>query len=294
MTEPNPLQTPRCSPATNLACPIDGTPIGGQNGALICAQGHSFDRARAGYTNLLVVQHKASRDPGDSKEMVAARRRFFHAGHFTSIAERTAAIVLDVANLHPDRSLTVVDAGCGEGYTLETIVKAANRATEGHLRLAGIDISKWAIQAAAKRTDRCFWAVASNRRLPFSPGSVDLILSMFGFPHWSSFAQVQPAGGRVLLVEPGPDHLLELRSIIYPVVNPTSPPDLQAAESASYRLEGEQRHRFSFELVGAEEIADLMAMTPHGHRASVSGRAELARRLRLTVTGDVIIRVLVR
>ena len=63
-----------------LACPLDGLPLQSTGTAWRCASGHSFDIASQGYTNLLPVQHKRSRDPGDSKEMVAARRRFLTAG----------------------------------------------------------------------------------------------------------------------------------------------------------------------------------------------------------------------
>jgi len=73
--------------AANLACPIDGLPIEAKEAQRRCAAGHSYDMAREGYCNLLVVQHKASRDPGDSKDKVAARRRFLELGHFAPIVQ---------------------------------------------------------------------------------------------------------------------------------------------------------------------------------------------------------------
>jgi 23S rRNA (guanine745-N1)-methyltransferase len=257
-------------------------------GALRCAQGHSFDRAREGYYNLLVVQHKASRDPGDSKAMVAARRRFLDGGFYAPIAVGASEIVRGMAD---GKRLRVVDAGCGEGHYLNAIAMAADKG--GHT-LAGIDISKWAIQAAAKRHRTAFWAVATNRHLPFAPGSVDVVLSMFGFPVWESFAAVQREGGRVLLADPGSDHLIELRRIIYPEVRPAAPPSLDAAQQARYVLVDEQRLQFRFELSSAAQIADLMAMTPHDHRAPLAGREALARLSSLALTGDVMFRTLRR
>ncbi len=47
--------------------------------------------------NLLPVQNKRSLDPGDSKEMVAARRRFLEAGHYQPIADAVAQAVLQAA-----------------------------------------------------------------------------------------------------------------------------------------------------------------------------------------------------
>jgi 23S rRNA (guanine745-N1)-methyltransferase len=283
-------------PASKLACPIDGAALQMAEGtALRCTQGHSFDRAREGYYNLLVVQHKASRDPGDSRDMVAARRRILEAGLFAPIAGRVCEIVARWAGgPEPAERFAVVDAGCGEGYYLAQIAKVHATAAAGRLQLAGIDISKWAIQAAARRDAACFWAVASNRHLPFMPASVDLVLSMFGFPVWDQFAGLQPAGGHVLLVDPGPDHLIELRAIIYPEVRPTTPPTLEAAARAGYELADEQRLRFPVVLNGVAQIADLLAMTPHDHRAPLAGRQVLARLSQLEVTGDVAFRVLRR
>jgi 23S rRNA (guanine745-N1)-methyltransferase len=254
--------------------------------ALRCTSGHSFDRAREGYFNLLLVQHKASLDPGDSKAMVAARRRILDAHCYRPIAER---LVARVAGLNPAPA-TILDAGCGEG----TYLNALAHGLPGAPLLVGIDISKWAVQAAAKRSTAAFWAVATNRHLPFAPSSIDLIVSLFGFPVWSEFARVQAPAGHVLLVDPGPDHLIELRSIIYPEVTRAAPPSLAAAQAAGYRLIDEQPLSFPIALTSAAQIADLLAMTPHDHRAPLAGRAALASHDSLALTGDVVFRLLAR
>ncbi len=274
-----------------LACPLCRSTLHATGNTLRCEQNHSFDRAREGYYNLLAVQHKASRDPGDSREMVASRRRILDAGLYAPIAVRTCEIArrLIEATDRPGGT-SVLDAGCGEGYYLDAIAHALS----SDVGLAGIDISKWAIRAAAKRNSRVFWAVASNRQLPFAPASVDLILSMFGFPLWDAFAAMQPVGGYVLLVDPGPDHLIEMRSIIYPQVNATKSQLLDAAHAAGYTLVDEQRLRFGVELTSAAQIADLLGMTPHGHRAPLQGREALARLSQLSVTADVVFRTLRR
>jgi 23S rRNA (guanine745-N1)-methyltransferase len=49
---------------------------------------------------------------------------------------------------------------------------------------------------------------------------------------------------------------------------------------------------FTAELVGRAQIADLLAMTPHDHRAPQAGRDSLAARERLTVSVDVAVRLL--
>ncbi len=53
-----------------------------------CAENHQFDCAKEGYVNLLPVQHKRSKDPGDNAEMMQARRQFLDAGHYHRCVKR--------------------------------------------------------------------------------------------------------------------------------------------------------------------------------------------------------------
>ena len=281
--------------ADNLACPIDGSALTPSGTALACAQGHSFDRAREGYWNLLLVQHKASIEPGDSKEMIAARRRFLGAGHYAPIAERLLdEVAALVAAASPSAETTIVDAGCGEGYYLAHLVGHAEGAEmPGAVRLAGFDVSKPAVQAAARRKLPVAWLVANNRRPPFIAGSVDVILCLFGYPVWQGFRTVQKPGGWVVLIDPGPDHLIELRQIIYPTVERAGPPSLDRASAHGYRLEREHTLRFRCAIEEAQSIGDLVAMTPHAHRIPAAGRERLRGIDRLDVTCEVCVRILV-
>lgn len=282
--------------ATNLACPIDGLPTEAHGPQRCCPAGHSFDMAREGYVNFLVVQHKASRDPGDSKVMVAARQRFLSSGHFEPIADRMFDMVREgmPAAAPAERAFNIVDAGCGEGYYLERLSRLAETSPESRtLELAGIDVSKWAIRAAARRKVPVSWLVANSRWPPFLAGSVDLMLCMFGFPVWEGFRRVQKPGSHVLLVDPAADHLLELREIIYPTVRRSPPPSIAAAEAVGYALKRRENVRFSATLTGVETIRDLLTMTPHAHRMPQASRNVLANLNSLSVTIDVTFRLLV-
>jgi 23S rRNA (guanine745-N1)-methyltransferase len=280
--------------ATNLACPIDGLPLDAKGASLRCEMGHSFDRAREGYWNLLLVQQKTSRDPGDSKDMVMARRKFLDGGHFVPIGARLLSAVREIAAEQGSAgALNIVDAGCGEGYYLELLSRlAATCSDQGDLRLAGIDVSKWAVKAAARRKAQVAWLVANNRSPPFLAGTVDLLICLFGFPAWEGFKGVQKAGGWVLLVDPGIDHLIELREIIYPTVSRSGPPLLSKAKAAGYRLKREEALQFRIELTSGAMIQDLVAMTPHAHRLAALGREALAGCERLSMTADVVMRLL--
>lgn len=52
---------------------------------LCLSQRHCYDIAKEGYVNLLVANRKHSKDPGDDKEMVAARRRFLEEDHYAPL-----------------------------------------------------------------------------------------------------------------------------------------------------------------------------------------------------------------
>lgn len=271
-------------PFTALACPLDGAPLRRTDGAWRCAAGHNFDIASQGHTHLLPVQHKRSLDPGDSKEMVAARRRFLNAGHYQPIAEAVARAVL--ADLPATASC--LDAGSGEGYYLRQLAAAATEQGQT-LAVLGLDISKWAVLAAAKQDPRPNWVVGTNARLPVLDGTVDRVLCLFGFPVYAEFARVLKPGGRLIQVDAGPDHLRELREIIYPTLkpqrpaDPTPPPGFAALPATNVR--------FALHLEGQERIADLLAMTPHLYRASADGRARAAALSELSMTVDVRIAV---
>ncbi|WP_153147682.1 putative RNA methyltransferase [Dechloromonas sp. H13] len=268
-------------PFQALACPLDGAPLHRHGAAWRCAAGHSFDVAGPGYVHLLPVQNKRSRDPGDSREMVAARRRFLNAGHYQPIAAAVARAAL--AELPATGVVSCLDAGSGEGYYLRQL--AATPGNGRTLALLGLDISKWAVQAAAKQDGRPGWVVGSNANLPVLPGTLDRVLCLFGFPVYGEFARVLKADGQLLQVDAGPDHLRELRAIIYPRPKPERTGEAPAPPGFT-RL-AEESVRYSLHLDGPEPIADLLAMTPHLYRASAEGRARAAALTALSLTVDV-------
>lgn len=264
-----------------LACPLDAEPLHLDGTAWRCASGHSFDVARQGYTHLLPVQQKRSRDPGDSKEMVAARRRFLNSGYYQPVAKAINFYLLE--RFPRQATVSCLDAGCGEGYYLRHLSAAANGRQS--LALVGLDISKWAVLAAAKQDGRPNWIVGSNAHLPVQTATLDCVLCVFGFPVYTEFARVLKPGGLLLKADPGPAHLKELREIIYPELKTSSTAEPSAP--AEFRRLLSKTLTFSVTLSGQEEIADLLAMTPHLYRASAQGRARASALTTLTVTVEV-------
>jgi 23S rRNA (guanine745-N1)-methyltransferase len=187
----------------------------------------------------------------------------------------------------------VVDAGCGEGYYLEQLQAQLLSSTGFTPAVLGFDISKWAVQAATRRLVAT-WLVASNRNIPLAPGSVDCVLSVFGFPVYGSFMAVLKEGGSLLVVHPGPRHLIELREIIYPSVRHRELPLTQhaEAEAAGFAAGPTSTLQFVTAPLDQTEIAQLLTMTPHLYRASREGKERAAVLDNFPVTVDVVFQLL--
>ena len=274
------------SPFQALACPLDGEPLHLEGGTWRCASNHSFDVAKQGYVNLLPVQQKRSTDPGDSKAMVAARQRFLAAGEYAPIAEALSQAVVSHADQTQAETYCCLDAGCGEGYYLRQLAHSVPESQA--LSLLGLDISKWAVQSAAKQDDKqapiCRWVVGSNAQLPVQSASVDSVLCMFGFPVYSEFSRVLKTGGQLIQIDAGPQHLRELRDIIYPTLKPTREKETNVPEGFARRASEQICYAISLE--GGDVIRDLLTMTPHLYRASAEGREKAAALDQLTLTID--------
>ncbi len=272
-------------PNLALICPLDGKPLARYEDQLSCDNGHSFDIARQGYVNLLPVQQKKSKQPGDSKEMIIARHRFLEAGYYLPVADKLNEIVASLTA--GDSGITLLDAGCGEGYYLAHCLQFLKcLSVTRDVVCLGMDISKPAIIAAAKRKDEITWVVGTNKSPPVEIQSVDIIICMFGFYDMDVFAKALKPGGYVILADADNEHLLELRQIIYPYIKSASARrdfsgfDLLSSLSLNYTIRLDQ-----------STLADLLLMTPHLYRAPKVGKEAVKALSALNLTVDVLFRV---
>lgn len=278
----------------NLSCPLCAAPLAQTDRSVVCSRNHSFDVARQGYVNLLPVQHKKSRDPGDSKSMVAARRRFLDGGTYEPVARELVNQVQNHRPVPESGRLCILDAGCGEGYYLDYLIQALlapTRQNETSLSAIGLDISKDAIQAAAKRNRALQWIVGTNIRPPVMPESVDCLLCLFGFPSFTHFGPLLRPGGVIVMADPGPDHLIELRRLIYSQVKRSQMMEPTKAHEAGLRLRHTQTLQYRTSDLDQVQIQNLLAMTPHLYRASHEGKLAAARLKKMAVTVEVVFRV---
>lgn len=281
--------------ANILACPLDDLPLSVHTRQVMCPNGHNFDIARQGYINLLPVQHKHSKQPGDNEDMVRARTEFLNSGAYAPIANTLTTITCELCAARQGSGFALLDAGCGEGYYLTQLVSSLHQQpVQKEVTLVGLDISKPAIIAAAKRSKQITWLIASNKHLPLLPRSIDSILCLFGYPMYVSFNRVLKPGGTIIQVEAGTKHLLELRRVIYPNVNLSPPPDLTAAEAEGFVLQHELHLDYRHMLTSNAQIMNLLLMTPHFFRASQTGKHAAMQLDSIELTVDVIFRVLKR
>ena len=247
-----------------VICPLCEQPLARDAKSWHCENGHSFDVARQGYINLLTVQQKHSLNPGDTREMVLARREFLEAGFYTPIVDTLKRLV----SAHCPHAQDILDVGCGEGYYLSHLSHIPNR--------IGIDISKEAVRCAAAKYKDSLWLTATASHLPFADNSFDCLLSMFALTMEEEYRRVLRPGGLFVQVLAGKSHLTGLKNIIYPTL-------VEKEKNLQPNLQGfthmhSETLAFDFSVEEPQQVKNLLSMTPHLWRIS----KEAARALEQT------------
>ena len=226
-------------------CPLCQQPLTLHANVLKCSNNHSFDTAKEGYVNLLPVQQKNSKQPGDNLDMVQARRAFLTTGHYqflqTAIAERVAA----------NAPQCVIDLGCGEGFYTQAIANACDA------QVYGVDISKSAIKYAAKRYNNCNFSVASISQAPFNDAMADVLVSIFAPLFDAELARLAKPNSKLIVASPGPWHLQELKQYIYREVNAHTPINVPSGFELVEQTLLEQQVYLAF-----NDVKNLITMTP--------------------------------
>lgn len=249
-------------------CPVCGAALerGGQ--AYRCPAGHSYDIAREGYAYLLPPNQKHSAAPGDDKGMARARREFLSKGYYAPLLNALCRQILSCSGDSP----AILDAGCGEGYYTTGIYQALCAAGKTP-RMAGTDISKFILRAAAKRERAIEFAVASSYRLPLANERVDILLNCFSPLALEEFRRVLKPGGAFLYVVPATNHLWELKQVLYDRPYPNEEKETPY-EGFAYRaivpVDG------SITLESQADIHALFQMTPYYWKTPRAGAERLA------------------
>lgn len=240
-------------------CPLCQLPLTNTSTQLRCDNNHQFDVAKEGYVNLMPAHHKRSKNPGDNKEMMQARRQFLEANHYQPMQQAVAKLCKQ--NIHEDAT-AILDIGCGEGYYTAEIAEQLKEQT--NVKTFGLDISKVAIKYAAKRYHNCQFCVASSHKLPFADHSLDAVVRIYAPCKEQELQRTLKANGKIITVTPASRHLFQLREAVYQEVRLHSE---EPEAIAGFELELEEKLSYTMSLSG-EEALSLLQMTPFAWKAS--------------------------
>lgn len=250
---------------------------------------HPFDVARQGYVNLLPVQQKRSKAPGDSQASIEARKRFLNAGHYEKlqalITHQMQQLLASVAQKHD--SVSWLDIGCGEGYYTQAMAQLDTIDT-----LIAADISKPALVELAKvskaagslwyqqdkktsfKTTAIYPLVTSAAHLPLRAHSMNGISSIFSPILPTAFADVLTDKGYLIIAKPDAGHLASMRKALFDDVREHDSDKFLQELSSDFTLI--DTHRVSANIsLSASDLADLMTMTPYAYRAKSEKRQAL-------------------
>lgn len=234
-------------------CPVCNEQLFREERRYFCGSNHSFDLSKAGYVNLLLSNQKRSKSPGDTREMLTARRDFLNSGFYDVLTDSLCKVV--EKHLVGETG-AVLDVGCGEGFFISQIKKQCS----DKFSFCGTDISKPAITLAAKRDKEINFAVAGSFKLPIVSKSVDVVLRMFAPGDNREVVRCLKEGGVLITVTPGPRHLFSLKQIVYK--NPQLHED-KTIDIAGLEIVDKISVHQEFFIEDSVALHNLLMMTPY-------------------------------
>ena len=239
----------------------------------------TYDISASGYINLASPKQCGG---GDTKGAVKARSVFLDCGYYKPIADKTVELLAKYASDAP----VVIDAGCGEGYYTLQIAKNADVAI-------GFDISKFAVEAAAKRAKRecvnnAAFCVASVYTMPIFDGAADAVVNIFAPCVDEEYLRVLKQNGVLIVVQAGKEHLMGLKKALYDSAYQN---DVRADLPTSLELVCEENLKYNIDVVGNENLQALFAMTPYYWRTSQSDAKKLEELESINTDIDIIFSV---
>ena len=261
---------------------------------------HPFDVARQGYVNLLPVQQKKSKAPGDSQASIEARKRFLNVGHYQPlqalICQKMAELLVkdELISKQTSKPVNWIDIGCGEGYYTQAMAQT------GMDILIAADISKPAVVELAKaskalgrlwyqqdkdnatKASTIYPMVTSAAHLPLRAHSINGISSIFSPILPEAFNEILSAEGYLIIAKPDMGHLVTVREALFDDVREHDS-DKFLQELAPY-FELLETHHVNTNLnLSADDLTDLMTMTPYAYRAHSEKRQALLAKVATSV-----------
>jgi 23S rRNA (guanine745-N1)-methyltransferase len=262
-------------------CPSCSNVLLLNNKVWACTNGHSYDVAKEGYVNLLLVQHKNSKQPGDNKEMVNGRRAFLEQGFYQPLADSiskifnqhliTLSTLSTLPTIEDQTEVNFFDAGCGEGYYMNQVSQLCIK-TDLKIKFSGLDISKFAVQKAAKKYPNNHFSVASTFQLPLVSNSQDAVLQIFAPSSEIEIHRVLKPSGIWITVNPAANHLYEFKQALY-----DKPAEHKAGQVTpeGFTLAQQLNLGFVIHLTEPQQRENLLMMTPYYWSATAQKKQKL-------------------
>jgi len=258
-------------------CPICKHALLLETNTFKCQENHCFDLAKETYVNLLPVQFKHSKEPGDNKAMVTARRNFLEKNYYQPLINR----LIELYREYGDDTGNVLDAGCGEGYYTHQHMTPEND-------VYGVDIAKEAVKKAAKKYKACQFSVGTLSQLPFDDGFFNWIFSIYAPILDTEFNRVLADNGYLLTVTPANHHLKALKEKIY---LQATEHDIDKDPVEKLTLVKQENLSYSMVLKTGDDVMNLLSMTPFAFKASEKVKQQLSQLKNFTCQADFLIRL---
>ena len=214
---------------------------------------------------------------GDTRPILEERRRFLALGHYSPIVDALDAVLPDAARQR------IVDSGCGTGYYLTELL-----ARRDDWRALALDVSVDAVAMAVRSSGAHTAGVVADvwQALPVRDDSADVVLCVFAPRNAAEFARLLRPHGRLVVVTPAENHLIELRESGRVIgMQSDKLAHLDAALAGVFAVDDRRRLEYAVDLL-PHEVQSLAGMGPSGHHGAAEAPPQ-AERTRVTVAVDV-------
>lgn len=262
-----------------LICPVCKQGLDKQDKQYRCGNNHTYDEAKEGYVNLY---HNHGTNAGDDQEMLKARNSFLEKGYYEGISNVLNEIVIHYIQSFKKKDLSIMDAGCGEGYYLNRLKHKIDLCFPNHnMNYYGFDISKPAIKLAAKRNKGIEWFVANGNEIPIKNDSIDIFINMFSFYNEEEIKRILKKEGITIIIRAGQEHLIELKKIIY---NELMFKDKEIDFDLAFFQVNKESYKFKINVTNQEDLQNLLMMTPHYWKAKPENKSIIKQLKSLMLT----------
>lgn len=268
-----------------LICPVCRKSLEINEKSASCSEGHSFDRAKEGYINLLTGNKKSGSLIGDNKDMAKSRRKFLEKGYYDFLALFLCEKIKELKGADKETPLNILDISCGEGYYTGFIKEKTRQS------VFGFDISKEMIKLGAKKYKDVLFFVGNISKIPVSDCSCDIGIHICAPFCEKEFARILKKDGYLLSAVPGKKHLIGLKEILYENVYENND---DITEYSSLKLVKSETISKTITVRSNEDILNLFKMTPYYYKTSKKDKEKLMTAENLTTQAEFIIRTFKR